>query len=108
MPASSNFPAFLLINKMDRENANYQKALKSVEEYSEITLIPVQIPWGEKQGFQGVIDLLTMKAYKGDGKTAVEIPAEYKSAAEEGRTKLVEAAAEGDDALMESISIPAH
>lgn len=94
-------PRFLLINKMDRENANYQKALKSVEEYSEITLIPVQIPWGEKQGFQGVIDLLTMKAYKGDGKTAVEIPAEYKSAAEEGRTKLVEAAAEGDDALME-------
>jgi len=96
-----HLPRFLLINKMDRENANFQKALKSVEEYSESTLIPVQLPWGEKQSFQGVIDLLTMKAYKGDGKTAVEIPAEFKAAAEEGRTRLVEAAAEGSDALME-------
>ncbi len=96
-----NLPRFLLINKMDRENANYQKALKSVEDYSDIRLIPVQLPWGEKQGFQGVIDLLSMKAYKGEGKTSVEIPDEYKSAAEEGRMKLVEAAAEGDDALLE-------
>jgi len=96
-----NLPRFLLINKMDRENANYQKALKSVEDYSDIRLIPVQLPWGEKQGFQGVIDLLSMKAYKGEGKTAVEIPAEFQSAAEEGRMKLVEAAAEGDDTLLE-------
>lgn len=96
-----NLPRFLLINKMDRENANYQKALKSVEDYSDIRLIPVQLPWGEKQGFQGVIDLLSMKAYKGEGKTAVEIPEDYKSAAEEGRMKLVEAAAEGDDSLLE-------
>ncbi len=96
-----NLPRFLLINKMDRENANYEKALKSFEEFSEIRLIPIQLPWGEKQGFQGVIDLLTMKAYKGDGKTAVEIPAEYKDDAEVARAKLVEAAAEGDDALLE-------
>ncbi|MRS04579.1 GTP-binding protein, partial [bacterium] len=96
-----NLPRFLLINKMDRENANYQKALKSVEDYSDIRLIPVQLPWGEKQGFQGVIDLLSMKAFKAEGKTAVEIPEDYKSAAEEGRMKLVEAAAEGDDTLLE-------
>jgi len=94
-------PRFVVINKMERENANYQKALASVEEFSEIRLIPIQLPWGEKAAFQGVIDLLTMKAYKGDGKTVVDIPAEYKSAAEEGRAKLMEAAAEGDDALME-------
>ena len=99
--ARFNLPRFLLINKMDRENANYQKALKSVEDYADVRLIPVQLPWGEKQGFQGVIDLLSMKAYKGDGKTAVEIPEEFKSAAEEGRMKLVEAAAEGDDTLLE-------
>ena len=96
-----NLPRVLLINKMERENANYQKALKSVEEFSEIRLIPIQLPWGEKQGFQGVIDLLTMKAYKGDGKTAVEIPDEYKADAEAARAKLVEAAAEGEDALLE-------
>ncbi len=96
-----NLPRFLLINKMDRENANFQKSLKSVEEYSDIRLIPIQLPWGEKQAFQGVIDLITMKAYKGVGKTGEEIPAEFKAAAEEARMKLVEAAAEGDDSLLE-------
>ena len=96
-----NLPRFLVINKMDRENANYQKAFDSVAEFSDIRLIPIQLPWGEKQSFQGVIDLITMKAYKGDGKTAVEIPADYKAAADEARAKLVEAAAEGDDTLLE-------
>lgn len=96
-------PRFLVVDKMDRDNANFQKSLASVEEFagSELRLIPIQLPWGEKQAFQGVIDLLTMKAYKGDGKTAVEIPAEFKAAADEARMKLVEAAAEGDDVLLE-------
>ena len=96
-----NLPRFVVINKMDRENANFQKALASVQAFSAIRLIPVQLPWGEKHAFQGVIDLLTMKAFKGDGKTAVEIPAEYQSAAEEARLALIEAAAEGEDALLE-------
>ncbi|HEY9076831.1 MAG TPA: elongation factor G [Anaerolineaceae bacterium] len=94
-------PRFVVINKMDRENANFQKALASVQDFSSIRLIPVQLPWGEKASFQGVIDLLTMKAYKGDGKTIVEIPAEYKSAAEAAHTALIEAAAEGEDSLLE-------
>jgi elongation factor G len=94
-------PRLLLVNKMERENANFQKALASVQEYSNIRLIPVQIPWGEKVGFQGVIDVLKMKAYKGNSSTPVEIPAEMKAAAEEAHAKLVEAAAEGDDTLME-------
>lgn len=94
-------PRFVVINKMDRENANFQKALASIQEFSEVRLVPVQLPWGEKQNFQGVIDLITMKAYKGEGKTAVEIPAEYRAAAEEARVALVEAAAEGDDELLE-------
>lgn len=96
-------PRFLVVDKMDRENANFAKSLATVEEFagSGTRLIPVQLPWGEKQAFQGVIDLLTMKAYKGDGKTAAEIPAEFTAAAEEARMKLVEAAAEGDDSLLE-------
>ncbi|NTW08398.1 MAG: elongation factor G, partial [Anaerolineaceae bacterium] len=69
--------------------------------YSDVRLIPVQIPWGEKTGFQGVIDILDMKAYKGNSATPVEIPTELKAAADEARAKLVEAAAEGDDSLME-------
>lgn len=98
-----NLPRFLLVNKMDRENANFRKALQTVEDYSETRLIPIQLPWGEKQDFKGVIDLLSMKAYKAQGKTAEEIPADMKDAAEEARMKLVEAAAEGDDVLLESI-----
>jgi elongation factor G len=94
-------PRFLVVNKMDRENANFRKALSTVEEYSQIRLIPVQIPMGEKQAFKGVIDLITMKAYRGDGKAAEEIPADLRDAAEEGRIALVEAAAEGEDALLE-------
>ncbi|EKD87688.1 MAG: hypothetical protein ACD_35C00279G0001, partial [uncultured bacterium] len=96
-----NMPRFLLINKMERENANFQKSLASVQEFSDVRLIPVQLPWGEKLEFKGVIDLLSMKAYKGDGKTAEEIPAEFKAEADEARAKLVEAAAEGDDTLLE-------
>jgi elongation factor G len=96
-----HLPRFVVINKMDRENANFRKALASVEEFSETRLIPVQLPWGEKAAFQGVIDLLSMKAYKGDGKTVVDIPADMKEAAEEAHLALMEAAAEGEDELLE-------
>ncbi|MHB0989005.1 MAG: elongation factor G [Bellilinea sp.] len=96
-----NLPRFIVVNKMDRENANFQKALASIKDYTDMRTVPVQIPWGEKADFKGVIDLLTMKAYKGDGKTVVEIPDEYKDAVDEARVALVEAAAEGEDALLE-------
>lgn len=96
-----DLPRILLINKMDRENADYQKAFNSVQDFSEKRLIAVQLPWGEKADFKGVIDLLTMKAYPGDGKTAEEIPADMKDAAESARMELVEAAAEGNDTLLE-------
>jgi len=94
-------PRFLVINKLERENANFQKALASMQEYSEVRLLPVQLPWGEKQGFKGVIDLMTMKAYTGDGKTVQDIPADLLDAANEARVAIVEAAAEGEDELLE-------
>ncbi len=97
-----NMPKLMVINKMDRENASFEKALESVRNgVDDVRLIPMQLPWGEKADFQGVIDLITMKAYKGDGKTAVEIPANLKDEAEEARMVLVEAAAEGEDSLLE-------
>ncbi len=94
-------PKIMVINKMDRDNANYQKALKSVEDQIESRLIPMQLPMGEKADFKGVIDLITMKAYEGDGKKVVDIPADLQAEAEEARTQLVEAAAEGEDSLLE-------
>jgi elongation factor G len=97
-------PRFVVINKMDRENANFAKACQDVEAFAhaaEKRLVKVQLPWGEKLDFKGVIDLIHMKAYEGDGKKASEIPTEFKDAAEEARAVLIEAAAEGEDALLE-------
>ena len=94
-------PRMIVVNKMDRENANFEKAVNSVKEFSEVRLIPVQLPWGEKQDFKGVIDLLSMKALKGDGSQVMDIPAEYKDDAETAYMELVEAAAEGEDELLE-------
>jgi len=96
-----NLPKMILINKMERDNANFQKALQSVQEHVETRLLPLQLPWGEKSDFKGVIDLLSMKAFEGDKSEGVEIPAEFKDAAEEAHMILVEAAAEGADDLLE-------
>ena len=94
-------PKIVLINKMERDNANFQKAFDSIQEHIETRLIPLQLPWGEKSDFKGVIDLLSMKAYEGEGKSGVEIPEEFKAQAEEAHMALVEAAAEGEDDLLE-------
>jgi len=94
-------PRFVVINRLDRENANFSKALASMEAFSEARLIKAQLPIGEKHDFKGVVDLISMKAYLGDGKTASDIPADMKDAAEEAHFALVEAAAEGEDSLLE-------
>ena len=96
-----NLPRFLLINKMDRDNANFQKILSAFQEMTDVRLIPIQFPWGEQADFKGVIDLINMKAVKGVGNEVVDIPAEFKDAAEEAHMAIIEAAAEGEDNLME-------
>jgi elongation factor G len=96
-----NLPRFVVINKMNRDNADYKKALDSIRELSDIRLIPVQLPWGERGDFKGVLDLLTMKAYEGEGNSVVDIPDEYADDVENARMELIEAAAEGEDALLE-------
>jgi elongation factor G len=95
-----NLPRCVVINKMNRDNANFRKALESVQTLSEVRLLPVQLPWGEKADFKGVLDLLTMKAYEGNGKSAQDIPSEYMDDAETARMELIEAAAEGEDELL--------
>ncbi len=96
-----HLPRFVVINKLDRENASFQRALSQVQEHFKVKLIPVQLPLGEQAGFKGVIGLLSMKARLGKGDQLAEIPAEYQDAARRARTVLMEAAAEGDDALIE-------
>ena len=94
-------PRMIVINKMNRDNANFRKALESIQQISDKRLIPVQLPWGEKADFKGILDLLTLKAYPGVGETSQEIPAEYKDEVDAARMQLIEAAAEGEDALLE-------
>jgi elongation factor G len=91
---------FVIIDKMDRDNANFRKAMDSVQQLSEKRLIPVQLPWVGEKGFQGVIDLRTMKAYRGNGKQADDISGDLSDEVEAARMELIEAAAEGEDALL--------
>jgi elongation factor G len=95
-------PRCVVISKMDRDNANFNRVLSSLGSLSgDVTFIPVQLPWGEKQAFKGVIDLFKMAARPKEGKSEEAIPDELADTAEEARTALIEAAAEGDDALLE-------
>lgn len=100
----SNLPRFFVINKMDRDNANFEQTYAAIEEFVKAygkRAVKVQLPIGEKANFKGVVDVIGLKAYMSDGSAASEIPADMKDAVEEARFQLVEAAAEGDDELME-------
>jgi elongation factor G len=99
-----NLPRFFVINKMDRDNADFEKTYAALEEFTRAhgkRALKVHLPIGEKQNFKGVVDIIGMKSYLGDGKTTGEIPAELKEEADAAHFTLVEAAAEGEDELME-------
>ena len=99
-----NLPRFFVINKMDRENADFEKTYAAIEEFVVAhgkRVVRVHIPIGEKQNFKGVVDVIGMKAYMGDGKVTAEIPAELMDAAKAAHFTMVEDAAEGEDELME-------
>lgn len=93
-------PRVVFVNKMDRENAQFSRALDNLREVFSGTIVPVQMPVGEGSDFKGVIDLVGMKAFMGEGATASEIPGSMASEVEDARTQLIEAAAEGDDELI--------
>jgi len=94
-------PRLVFINKMDRENADFDRALASLRENFDANFVPLQLPIGQQADFRGVVDLVTMKAYLGEKGEKAAIPDEWRDQAEEARVALVEAAAETDDALIE-------
>ncbi|HSH02001.1 MAG TPA: elongation factor G [Anaerolineae bacterium] len=96
-----NLPRVLVINKMDRDNARVQRVYKNVVEHLDGNFVPLQIPIGEGPDFKGVIDLLAMQCRLGDNDERQPIPDDMLAAAKEARAALVEAAAEGDDTLIE-------
>jgi elongation factor G len=101
-----HLPAFIVVNKLDRENANFARAALSIQEHFGRTAVPFQIPVGSEKNLVGIIDLIELKAYRyeqnGSGKfAAMEIPADLKQAAQKGHEAIVEMVAEGNDTLME-------
>ncbi|MBI4011717.1 MAG: elongation factor G [Candidatus Rokubacteria bacterium] len=95
-------PRLCFINRMDRERADFGRALESIQRRLKGRFVPLQVPVGQEAAFRGVVDLVKMKAVLvEDGKAQeVEIPADLAEVAREQREKLVEAVAETDDELL--------
>lgn len=101
-------PRIVYVNKMDRIGADFHNVESQITDRLKANPVPIQLPIGQEDAFKGVIDLVKMKAIVWDDDAAIgsnyreeEIPADLMDKAEEYRAKMMEAAAEGDDALME-------
>ena len=99
-------PRICFINKIDKEGADFDRALTSIHERLTPHAIAAQLPIGERGGFEGVVDLVTMKKFTFAGKMGEEVivgecPEELREKASAWREKLVEKAAEQDDILTE-------
>ncbi|MDY6915518.1 MAG: elongation factor G [Candidatus Cloacimonadota bacterium] len=89
----------VLVNRMDNEGADFNKALQLIRENSNINPIALQIPIGSEHKFEGVVDIIKNKAII-DGKET-EVPADMKDKVDETRLEIMEAVAESDDELLE-------
>ena len=110
-------PRIVFVNKMDKTGADFEYSVKTIGERLGAHAAPVQLPIGAEDDFDGIIDLVEMKAYHYDGApnenpTEIEIPENLKDRAQTLRMELIEAAVEYDEELMlkfldgEEISIP--
>ena len=99
-------PRAFLITKLDREHADYERTVQSIQLRFGKTAVPVQIPMGDEKDFRGVIDLIRMRAWtytpdgNGIGKES-DIPAEFAEIAQAAHAELIETVAAGEDHLME-------
>ncbi|HTQ19562.1 elongation factor G [Mycobacterium sp.] len=101
-------PRICFVNKMDKIGADFYFSVRTMEERLGANVIPIQLPVGSEGDFEGVVDLVEMKAKVWRGETklgetydTIDIPAELAERAEEYRTKLLEAVAETDEELLE-------
>jgi len=106
MLEESGLPRIMIINKLDRENASFNRTMESIHQFFGRRVVPVQIPVGEEKNFRGIIDLVRQKAvlFEKDESGAFKeepIPAEFKGEAEKRYKELVEMVAENDEKLTE-------
>ncbi len=97
----ATLPRLIFINKMDRENADFYRTVDELKAKFGSRCVPLQLPIGAHDSFQGVVDLLTMKSYVGSEAREAEIPSSLQNQVDAFREKLVEAVAEIDDRLVE-------
>ncbi|MHB9090658.1 MAG: elongation factor G [Chloroflexota bacterium] len=93
-------PRMIAVTKMDRENADFTRTAEQLRDRFGAKVVPIQVPIGAQDRFEGVVDLLTMKAYSGSKATVGEPPADILDQAQSHRERLVEAIAETDDELI--------
>jgi elongation factor G len=100
--AEYELPRAIVLNRLDRERGDFARALESISRRLKGRSVPLQVPVGEEAGFRGVVDLVTMKALSwADGKvTESAVPNELAEQVKQYREKLVEAAAETNDDLL--------
>jgi elongation factor G len=96
----ANLPRIVLVNRIDRENSDFTSAVSQLRERFGKRCIALQIPIGEHDAFQGVIDLLEMKAFLGEKGDVAEIPESLSQDALSYRDQVIEAIAETDDDLL--------
>lgn len=100
-----SLPRLILINKLDRERADFARTIENIKEVLGRTAVPVHLPIGSEKDFRGVVDLVGMQAYEyeadGNGKgKVIDIPADLADSVEAARESLLEAVAECDDELL--------
>jgi elongation factor G len=96
----ASLPRAVLIDRMDRENADFAQALGQVQSFFGKKCVALQIPVGAQSSFSGVVDVLAMKAYSGEKGTEGTVPDSLSDQAARHREQLVEAVAETDDELL--------
>lgn len=96
-------PSMMVVNQMDRENANFDKVVAALTEKFGPSVVPIQLPIMEGGAFKGYVDLTTMTAYEfgAKGEKEIPVPANLEGRAQELIEALTEAAAESDEELME-------
>jgi len=97
-------PRGVFVTKLDNDQADFNRTLADIKEKFKVEPVVITLPMGSGGGFKGVVDVLHEKAYtiQGDALEKEEaVPADLKDAVAKAREKLIEAAAEGDDSLME-------
>jgi len=100
-------PRIAFVNKMDRVGADFDRVVRQLEERLKVRPVLLQLPLGKEDSFRGVIELVRMKAFVWDDESLgakyheEEIPADMAAVAERAREKLVEAAADSDERLLE-------